>query len=179
MIAHSPKTPVVIPFFHHGMEEIMPQGKTPLPRPGKTVSVRFGPELFFDDLIDEHEKVYGKIWKYTSNIDNDGLNENSKVKQDELLELARLNSTTDSNNNENSKDTGICIDSIENIKIENNYNTINLKYDINSERNSFHKHWDSRPNDYKLYQKITQRIENALELLNQQNNIALGKIKEK
>lgn len=176
MIAHAPKTPIVIPFFHHGMETIMPVGKTPLPRPGKTVSVRFGPELYFDDLIDEHEKKYGKIWKYTSNVDNDGLDENSKVKQDELVELALLNCKIDSNNSNNDK--VININKIDK-EIENNFDTINHKYDINSDRNSFHKHWDSRPNDYKLYQKITLRIENALELLNHENNIALGNIKEK
>lgn len=34
---------------------------------GHKVTVRFGCEIIFDDLIDEHERIYGKLWKYKSN----------------------------------------------------------------------------------------------------------------
>ena len=40
---------------------------------GHKVIVRFGCEIIFDDLIDEHERIYGKLWKYKSNnrVSND------------------------------------------------------------------------------------------------------------
>jgi hypothetical protein len=50
------------------MEELMPQDEvtrktlTPVPIPGRHhVTVRFGDEIYFDDLIDDHEKRHGPI----------------------------------------------------------------------------------------------------------------------
>jgi len=73
LIAHAPIRPRVIPFAHVGMENILPSnpvtGKTELKRrifggePLK-VHVRFGEEIHFDDLIEEHEKTHGALWKY-------------------------------------------------------------------------------------------------------------------
>lgn len=37
----------------------------------------------------------------------------------------------------------------------------------------FHAHWDSRPEDLILYNKITRRIEEALTRLNDENNAEL------
>lgn len=34
------------------------------PRPGHRVRVLFGPEIKFDDLISEHERQYGPLWRY-------------------------------------------------------------------------------------------------------------------
>jgi hypothetical protein len=53
------------------MENLLPQhpdtGKTGLKKDifgGEklSVKVRFGREIFFDDLIEEHEKIYGDLW---------------------------------------------------------------------------------------------------------------------
>lgn len=73
LIAHSPRTPIVIPFFHSGMETIMPKDPVTnkwldpkIPRPGHNVTVRFGLALDFSDLIQEHEKQFGPLWKYAA-----------------------------------------------------------------------------------------------------------------
>ena len=74
MIAHSPQRPVVIPWFHHGIENAVPQHPVTkkvdvkLPRLGHKITVRFGSELSFDDLIEEHEAAHGPLWKYTPSI---------------------------------------------------------------------------------------------------------------
>jgi hypothetical protein len=60
-----------------GMETVMPQHPvtkalaTAIPQPGHDVSVIFGEELDFDDLIEDHEALHGKLWKYTVSIDDD------------------------------------------------------------------------------------------------------------
>ena len=82
LIAHSPITPEVIPFAHHGMEKLLPQdeqtGKTKLRKnillsclpqwlggeEELRVSVQFGESITFEDLINEHERQHGKLWKY-------------------------------------------------------------------------------------------------------------------
>lgn len=71
LIAHAPIRPRVIPFAHVGMENLLPQDpvtrKTYLKKKiideGNPLKVRiqFGPEIFFDDLIAEHEKKHGKL----------------------------------------------------------------------------------------------------------------------
>ena len=78
LIAHSPCPPVVIPFFHWGMETILPQHPQTkalltkgVPVPGHNVTVRFGSELHFDDLIQAHEQRFGPLWKYNASVDND------------------------------------------------------------------------------------------------------------
>jgi hypothetical protein len=73
LIAHAPIAPIVIPFYHSGMEHVMPQNevgfirklKYKLPRIGHDVSVRVGRELVFDDLIAAHEAEHGPLWKFT------------------------------------------------------------------------------------------------------------------
>ncbi len=70
LIAHAPTPPVVIPFFHMGMETILPQHpdtKTLVsrwPHSHAKVDVIFGNEVKFDDLIEEHERIFGPLWKY-------------------------------------------------------------------------------------------------------------------
>lgn len=83
LIAHAPVTPIVIPFFHIGMETVIPQNQEtrltqglPIPRPGHNVTLRFGQQIHFNDLIDEHEKIYGKLWKYKHDDDSDNYIEN-------------------------------------------------------------------------------------------------------
>lgn len=73
LIAHSPKKPVVIPFYFSGMETIMPhdhETKTLLvsvPQIGHNVKMLFGEEIEFQDIIEAHETVYGPLWKFPVN----------------------------------------------------------------------------------------------------------------
>jgi hypothetical protein len=59
------------------METVTPQDPVTrtvysmFPNIGHDVSVHFGEELDFDDLIKEHEDVHGVLWKYTANVDDD------------------------------------------------------------------------------------------------------------
>ena len=69
VIAHCPKNMVIMPYHHAGMEGVIPQYatgqlKTALPMGPNTVTFRVGEEIQFGDLIDAHEKKYGKLWKY-------------------------------------------------------------------------------------------------------------------
>ena len=112
LIAHAPITPIVIPFFHMGMEKVIPQNQKtrlteglPIPRPGHNVTLRFGTQIHFNDLIEEHEKIYGKLWKFSSQDNSDNYIENKSK-------------------------------------------------------------WESKPEDLILYHKITLRIQEHLELLN-------------
>jgi monolysocardiolipin acyltransferase len=70
IIVHCPKKIVVVPFHHAGMEGVIPQYatgqlKTNLPMADNTVTARVGVEISFSDLIEEHEREYGKLWKYS------------------------------------------------------------------------------------------------------------------
>lgn len=73
LIAHAPNRPRVVPFAHVGMENLLPQD----PKTRKTylkkkiiggaplkLRIQFGAEIYFDDLIEEHESQYGKLWIY-------------------------------------------------------------------------------------------------------------------
>lgn len=77
LIAHSPRRAIVVPFFQFGMETTMPQHpetkklSSVIPRPGHNVVVRFGEEINFDDLIQEHELLHGILWKYKASVDED------------------------------------------------------------------------------------------------------------
>ena len=35
------------------------------------MTVRFGSELHFDDLIQAHERKFGPLWKYNASVDDD------------------------------------------------------------------------------------------------------------
>ncbi|KAH6805815.1 Phospholipid/glycerol acyltransferase family protein [Perilla frutescens var. frutescens] len=52
LILDADNTPVVVPFVHTGMQEVMPVGAK-FPRVGKTVTVLVGDPISFDDLISE------------------------------------------------------------------------------------------------------------------------------
>jgi len=94
LIAHAPIPPVVIPFAHVGMEQLLPQdvntGQTKLhirslfgtnsqKNDDKLhVKICFGSEIKFDDLIIEHENKYGKLWKYHDDNDSDDAWKSSK-----------------------------------------------------------------------------------------------------
>lgn len=75
LIAHCPVRPIVIPYFHQGMEKVIPMEPvtrkipSPIPKLGETVHVVFGKELSFEDLISAHQKEFGKLWTYRNSID--------------------------------------------------------------------------------------------------------------
>ena len=69
VVAHCPKKLLVVPFHHLAMEGINPQRedgelRTHVPQGGNDVSLRVGKYIGFDDLIEEHERKHGKLWKY-------------------------------------------------------------------------------------------------------------------
>lgn len=68
----------MIPFVHLGMETITPQDPVTKARLssiphliGHDVTVTFGNEVDFDDLVKEHEALYGTLWKYNASVDDD------------------------------------------------------------------------------------------------------------
>ena len=73
LIAHSPNRPILIPMYHYGMETIVPQDTSPqkrvltsYPVPGHHVKVVVGPEIEYQDLIQDYEHQHGPLWKYNS-----------------------------------------------------------------------------------------------------------------
>ncbi len=82
LIAHSPVTPLVVPFHHVGMEIMLEQNEQTrrLTRPlsevrslSKGIQVVFGEPIDFSDLIEEHEKRVGKLNKYSSSTSADSM----------------------------------------------------------------------------------------------------------
>jgi monolysocardiolipin acyltransferase len=77
LIAHAPKPPIVIPFFHTGTEAILPPNPVTkkvdhfIPKIGHRVTIRFGEKINFDDLIEEHEKLHGPLWKFKASVDEE------------------------------------------------------------------------------------------------------------
>ncbi|OVA02660.1 Tafazzin [Macleaya cordata] len=57
LVMDADKTPIVVPFVHTGMQEIMPIGAN-FPRIGKTVTVLIGDPINFDDLLAEDNDQY-------------------------------------------------------------------------------------------------------------------------
>lgn len=45
--------------------------KTMIPQLGQNVSIRFGQKIDFTDLIEEHEKRHGPLWKYKGSVDEE------------------------------------------------------------------------------------------------------------
>lgn len=76
LIAHAPVPPTVIVFYFSGMETVIPldpitkKAHSYIPKPGHRVVVRFSEEISFDDLIEDHEKEFGKLWKYAANVND-------------------------------------------------------------------------------------------------------------
>lgn len=52
------KSPFVVPFVHRGMEDVNPVGKYLwIPRVGHKVRVLFGPDMHFDDLFENYDRL--------------------------------------------------------------------------------------------------------------------------
>lgn len=140
LIAHAPIPPVVIPFAHVGMEQLLPQdvntGQTKLhirsifgtnsqKNDDKLhVKICFGTEIKFDDLIIEHENKYGKLWKYHDHDDN------VEVAVQQQQKLQKLQRSSDE------------------VAIPSN--------------------WKSSKEERILYSKITNRIERQLDIITEE-----------
>lgn len=64
LILDADNVPMVVPFVHTGMQDVMPIGAT-FPRIGKTVTVLIGDPIEFDDLFDEEQTKHlsrGKLY---------------------------------------------------------------------------------------------------------------------
>jgi len=60
LIESSQPTPYVLPFYHIGMEQVMPGSI--LPRPiGKEIAVLIGQPMYFDDILLHHRKADAPI----------------------------------------------------------------------------------------------------------------------
>ena len=137
LIAHAPIPPVVIPFAHVGMEQLLPQdvntGQTKLhirslfgTNSQKNydklhVKICFGSEIKFDDLLIEHERKFGKLWKFHDHDDNVEV----AVQQQQKLQKQQR--------------------SIDEVAIPSN--------------------WKSSTEERILYSKITNRIERQLDII--------------
>ncbi|KAK3200399.1 hypothetical protein Dsin_023814 [Dipteronia sinensis] len=64
LVLDADNVPMVVPFVHSGMQEIMPVGAS-FPRIGKTVTVVIGDPIEFDDLVNEESKQQTCIQRKT------------------------------------------------------------------------------------------------------------------
>jgi 1-acyl-sn-glycerol-3-phosphate acyltransferase len=133
LIAHAPVTPIVVPFYHIGMERMLEQNpktrrlmkplidallRCPL---DKGVHIAFGEEIDFTDLLLEYEiKNKCKLKKFTTSSKADSM----KYMIDNPNKLMSIANNID------------------------NEGVLN-----------FHQYWDSSPSELELYHKITLRIE--------------------
>lgn len=111
LIAHAPTRPIVVAIFFSGTEHMTPMDPISkkilsyIPKFGHRVKIIISAEISFDDLIVEHEKIHGTLWKYrssvTSGCDEDPNDQWISTKTDHILyskitrriqsELERLN----------------------------------------------------------------------------------------
>jgi len=151
LIAHAPVTPAVVPFFHKGIEAML--GQDPHTRDlykpwyeatpnTKGLVVVFGEAIDFSDLIEEHEKREGKLWKFSTSSKADSM-------RYALNEGHAAALTSDAPRHPKVRKGG------------------NLVLDAAGEVD-FHSYWDSTPQEQILYHKITRRIEMVLEKLSRE-----------
>ncbi|CAM9263716.1 unnamed protein product, partial [Phaeothamnion confervicola] len=78
LIAHAPVTPVVVPFFHTGMQEVVPEHPVTkdvlntAPGCGKDITVRVGRPVEVRDLVEAYEQEHGPLRKYHARAVADG-----------------------------------------------------------------------------------------------------------
>lgn len=148
LIAHAPIPPIVTPFYHKGIEKMLVQNPTTrkLYKPWYQAAsldnglvVVFGEPIDFSDLIEEHEKREGKLWKYSPSAKADSMAYALKTAQAKALSQGH------------------------NAPHIPSHIPLNSTGEVN-----FHAYWDSTPQEQILYHKIMLRIEQQLEKLSQQ-----------
>uniref|UniRef100_K3WZT1 Tafazzin family protein n=1 Tax=Globisporangium ultimum (strain ATCC 200006 / CBS 805.95 / DAOM BR144) TaxID=431595 RepID=K3WZT1_GLOUD len=95
LIARASVRPVVVPFYHHNMEKVMPQNEknqliSVVPKTNVDIRVRVGEPISFDDLFDAYEKsrVVGATPWQTQEREKALFQAITKRIEDALLELA-------------------------------------------------------------------------------------------
>ncbi|EOY11503.1 hypothetical protein QUC31_009457 [Theobroma cacao] len=86
LVLDADNTPIVLPFVHTGMQDVMPIGAN-FPRIGKTVTVLIGDPIHFDDLLNVEEPVdasRGKLYDAVASRIGHHL-QNLKVQVDKLV----------------------------------------------------------------------------------------------
>ena len=184
--------PVVIPFYVSGMDTVTPLNENkrliqPIPVPGHSVRVRFGPELRFDDLIEEYERTEGKkLRKYhccrdpfcqksrfEGHVDDGTLNVSisralscgfEKISNSIRLCFWRVVAFS-----------GVSI-SPHRTSPKNNltpYSSKNTPISIDSTGNMMYdsETWKSTPQEKKLYSQVMLRIESAMQKLCDENKL--------
>ena len=53
LIADSKVTPIVLPFYHYGLDDILPNKQPYVPRTGQKSTIVIGKPIYFDDLVKE------------------------------------------------------------------------------------------------------------------------------
>mmetsp|Transcript_4707 Transcript_4707/g.6185 ORF Transcript_4707/g.6185 Transcript_4707/m.6185 type:complete len:374 (+) Transcript_4707:131-1252(+) len=77
LIAHSPTLPIVIPFWHTGMQEILPEHPVDkrllkiIPSVDRSITLRVGEPINFDDLLEDYEKKHGALKKFSASAEMD------------------------------------------------------------------------------------------------------------
>ncbi len=180
MIAHSPKTPVVIPMFIAGSETIFPQDPdtkkllNAYPKLyGHNVDIRFGEEIHFEDLIALHEEKYGPVRKFHAQVlDECDHHHNSNNNNN------NINNNSNNNNKNSNSDTDINEEFTSSSSSSTTLTTTpaaaattaTTTTGSNDDRGRFHAVWDSQPHELELYHQITRRIEQHLHSLNLESN---------
>ncbi|ONI04416.1 hypothetical protein PRUPE_6G320700 [Prunus persica] len=90
LVLDADNIPMVVPFVHSGMQDIMPIGAS-IPRIGKTVTVVIGDPIYFDDLLNCEGAKHvsrGKLYDAVSSRIGHRLRE-LKVQVDKLAQVTR------------------------------------------------------------------------------------------
>ncbi|CAF0800627.1 unnamed protein product [Brachionus calyciflorus] len=62
LVADSKVTPIVLPFYHYGLDDILPNRKPYVPQIGQKATIVFGKPIYFDDMLKElREKKLSSI----------------------------------------------------------------------------------------------------------------------
>ncbi|KAM1144584.1 hypothetical protein FF1_033366 [Malus domestica] len=90
LVLDADNIPMVVPFVHSGMQDIMPIGAS-IPRIGNTVTVVIGDPIYFDDLLNSEGAKHvsrGKLYDAVSSRIGHRLSE-LKVQVDKLAQVTR------------------------------------------------------------------------------------------
>ncbi|KAK9919887.1 hypothetical protein M0R45_028461 [Rubus argutus] len=91
LVLDADNIPMVVPFVHSGMQDIMPIGAS-IPRIGKTVTVVIGDPIYFDDLLNTERAKHlsrGKLYDAVSSRISHRLRQ-LKVQVDKLAQATQL-----------------------------------------------------------------------------------------
>jgi hypothetical protein len=146
--------------------------------------VRFGPEIDFRDLLEEHERLHGPLWKYAKaehldknkhpQLDDVGNHDiqyadGRKARRRGILSASNVSNCDGHSEKNDRRDEVVGLGKEESEGVRRD--TKSLK------RGRFHDYWDSTPAERALYSKITKRIQDALEKLSAETIADLKELK--